>query len=159
MVFQSSYGLAPAQGIEGMIATASRIDDKLTRVAHVATPAGRLCVRQSEFKSRLPTAAGDITTTGLVLGVSVYDSMRMSAGYAAGDLVTILHKGVIWVLVEDAVTEGGAVYVRHTANGGATTIGGFRGTTDTGASLLAGATFRSSASAAGLAILEINVPS
>lgn len=158
MVMQSSYNAAPPIAIEGMVATATRVGDTLSRVAHVAIAAGRLCVRQSEGKARLPTAAGDITTAGLVLGVSRYDAMRPSPGYAVNDVVAVLHNGVIWVLVEDAVTEGGAVYVRHTANGGATTIGGFRGTTDTGAALLGNATFRSSASAAGLAMLELNTP-
>jgi len=69
-----------------------------------------------------------------------------------GDIVT---KGRVWVEVDEAVTAGGAVFVRHTT----ADIGKFRTDIDGGdAQEVLGAVFRSTTAGAGLALVELNTP-
>lgn len=100
------------------------------------------------------------------LGVTVRDEMRentflngVSGGspYQIGEMMGVLTKqGKIWVIVEDAVIAGGAVYCRFLANGALTQLGAFRSNADTvstvdHAFLIPNAQYYSSASAGGYA--------
>ena len=158
MTMQSLYNTAPAVAIEGMVADSSRQLDVLSRAANDAIPAGRLVVRQAEGKCKLPVATGEITG-GTALGVAMYDALRAAAPYAINDMVPVIHGGRVWVKVEEAVTEGGAVFVRFASGAGGTGLGAFRASADTATAVaLPGAVYRSSASANGLAIVELNLP-
>jgi hypothetical protein len=156
MPVQTSYSAAPAIGYAGQIADSS-VTNVISRIANESIVAGRFVVRQAEGKCKLPAAAADITS-GLALGVAMYDSSREPEAYASGDQVPVVRKGPVYVTVEAGVTEGGAVYVRHTADASLTTIGGFAPAAGTGLSLLPGARFASTALIGALAVVELNLP-
>jgi hypothetical protein len=116
-------------------------------------------------KARLPQAAADITDAKIALG---FTRMTQAAeqnygsaggvGYALESSMSIMRKGRIYVMTEDAVTDGGAVYVRHVAGAGET-LGSVRSDADgSDASILPGAAFRKATSASGISIVELNLP-
>lgn len=79
-------------------------------------------------------------------------------GYAATSLVRVYNKGVIIVYSETAVNPTLPVFIRYAANGALTQLGDFRATADGAfaSELTAGARWRSTTTAAGLAELSIN---
>ena len=115
-----------------------------------------------------------VLTTGLIAlptavdqkfaGVAVQtnkDTIRSTgvALYEAGEEITLLRKGRIWVYSEQAVNPTLAVFWRHTVN--ATLVpGDFRVDIDTAnaTDISAFAKWVSVTAAAGLAILEVNAP-
>lgn len=72
--------------------------------------------------------------------------------------MTVVRKGLIWVIVEDAVAKDATPFMRHTPNGaGKLQKGAFRSDADTANAIkLRGCVFRSSTSGAGLAQLEVD---
>lgn len=104
-------------------------------VAEVAIPFGRAVSRgASAGGAKLPTGAGDVS--GFV-GVSmrVQDDVENAAGllqYEIGRNVSVIDFGMVYVQVENAVTAGGGVFVRHAAGAGGTALGAFRGNADAG---------------------------
>lgn len=159
MPIQTTYLASPATAIEGMVADASRQTDIMSRAATVAIPAGRFCVRAADGTCKLPTVTGDVTGAGVGLGVSMYDAVAAPGGYVQYDMVPIVHKGRVYVVVEEAVTEGDPVFVRFAAGAGGSNLGAFRKSADTAtASQVPNAVYRSSASASGLAVVELNSP-
>lgn len=123
--------------------------------------AGRVvCVGANPGSCALPADAADV---GRSKGVVVYHPFRYAFGaneeeVAAGQVADLLEQGEVWVQVEDAVTEGEPVYVRHTADGGLDQLGVCFDGTGTGLALLPNARFASSAAAAGIARVRINLP-
>lgn len=82
-------------------------------------------------------------------GIAVYD---------IGEAISILRSGRIWVNAEEAINPTLAVFLRHTANGGLVP-GDFRTDLDgANADAVPNARWVSTTAAAGLAILEINLP-
>ena len=87
---------------------------------------------------RLPRLATDFSGYK-VRGVALADVSRVTlaaspyGGYAAGDALPVLRKGLVWMAVEDIATvaEGGLVYVRHVVSG-STVLGGIRAADDGG---------------------------
>ena len=75
----------------------------------------------------LPASAGDS-----IIGFTVYNvGHELPRGGAIAtinqnDMLNVMRKGNIYVIPEDTVSKGGAVYVRHTANGAATQLGSVR---------------------------------
>lgn len=91
-------------------------------------------------------------------GVVAFSPARSSLTYAVGEMASLVRQGRVWVSAEDAVSEGGPVYVRMTAGDGES-VGALRGTPDsTDCALLVGARWASTTSAAGLALVELNLP-
>lgn len=82
---------------------------------------------------------------GYFLGVAVRTMIKDT--YAAGDLVSVLKKGRVWVRVLAAVQAGDAAYVDDT-NGSFTNV-------SAGATQIVGGTFKSNAAENELAELEI----
>lgn len=76
--------------------------------------------------------------------------------------LSVAYKGKFWVVAEDAVTEGNAVFFRFADSAAPTAtqaIGRFRGDDDAAtAALITGARWGSSAAPGELAILELNLP-
>jgi hypothetical protein len=71
--------------------------------------------------------------------------------YLDGATVAVRREGSIWVVTEDACSEGGAVYCRTAANGALTQLGGIRSDADTAnAFVIPGARFERNSSALGL---------
>lgn len=99
-------------------------------------------------------------------GFAVYDnclvpntipSQDQTAEYHDKGTVSVMYKGSIWCIAENAVTQGAAVYVRTTTGSGGTTIGAVRGTdTDTStAVVIPNARFGNTAAAGALVKVEL----
>lgn len=117
---------------------------------------GLFVARQADGKVKLPTTGTEVTATGEGFALRDPTKEYSSAGYDNGDLVPVMRSGYVWVETEGAVTEEGAVYARHTANGGNTTLGKTRGDTDSGnAAAVPNARFISSTAGAGMALVEV----
>lgn len=91
---------------------------------------------------------------------TVSPPVTSGAEYKGDSAMNVLRKGRIWVKPEQAVTVGSDVYIRHTQGLSALhTVGRFRTDADTAkADQLSDARWITSASADGLAVLEINLP-
>lgn len=110
----------------------------------------------SGTQCRLPRQAADITGA-LGLGIAQADTTRESnsGAWPNQSAVAIKRFGRIYVRVEDAVSEGGDVYVRYTDPSTNYGLGSFRSDADSDAAKLPGASYRTSASAGGFAIVEL----
>lgn len=110
-----------------------------------------------------PTATYTYDTADYLLGIAMLSSVEQAMTTGVVDIadltaVNILNKGRVWVVVEEAVTPASPVFIRHTDNG-ANTSGGFRASADTArAKEFTRLRYMSSASAGGLAVVEINNP-
>lgn len=97
-----------------------------------------------------------------VLGIARADtslsrSVTPGTGYAITQTVSIKRKGRIWVLAENQVNKGDDVFVRLTA-AGAEVRGHMRSDSDAGDAIpVKGLTFFTSTTAAGLAVVEVNL--
>lgn len=145
--------------------TAGSISSVVTTANGALLPDGVLVVRDASINAdpmavRVPTSAGDITGGVAVAGVTIAEnvaSVRTAAGAAAPCMVNIMRKGFVLVQVEENVTANSAVYVRYAAGGnGRGSFGAGAGSSER--ALLAGAVYRSAASAGGLAEVEVNLP-
>ena len=130
----------------------------------VAAPAGVLVTPATGNKIKLPTSGAEVIAgVGVLMYISSKSIPDTTTGLenAIGDMVNYMEGGDIDVIVEEAVTPASAVYARHTANGaGKLQLGAFRTDSDSGnATLVSGARFINSTSAAGVATLRINRPS
>lgn len=133
----------------------------LTTPPSGAIPFGLMVAQATDdAECRLPVVTGDI-----MLGVSVIDhtepnQIRTGTNeYPIGSTVGIASQGRIWVTVEDAVSAGGAVYVRFETGSGGSQLGALRSDADSASAVvLAGAIFETSADAGALASLNLNRP-
>ena len=157
---QTSYTDLPAIGQEGQVFD-STAHESISKTADVAIPvAVGVTQGAADGTCKLP-APGDADANGdmHLLGIAMLDQHRDNSAqdYAAGDSVTLIRHGRVLVLVEDAVSAGGTVFVRHTV---ATTeqIGDFRSDADgTNADPVLGAKFVTSAGAGELAVIELDL--
>lgn len=116
--------------------------------------------------ARLPFATGEVTTERLALGFAIHNQAKENVlvssglseiGYLTQSTMSILHKGIFWAQVEDAVIAGGAVFVRFVAGTGEQ-LGAVRSDADgSDAVALPNARFKTSASAGGLAQISLNL--
>jgi hypothetical protein len=108
---------------------------------------------------RLPRQSSDVTgLRGEGFVVADFGKSDHSQKYHRNSMVNVMRKGYIFVLVEDAVAKGGAVYVRYAAGAGGTQLGSCR-SDDPGseAALLPSARYETAADAGELAMVEINL--
>lgn len=92
-----------------------------------------------------------------VLGMSIWQSAHepyTADGYLDKEEMPVLRKGRGYVVVEDAVANGDAVYVRIVVSG-ADACGQFGGERSASFALLRGAVFRSTAAIDGVAVMEL----
>ena len=125
--------------------------------AEAATLVSRTTVGALPFgRPASKDAAGDrsvhLTTTGdtVVEGISVINAAAKSAdgnSYADGDDAAIMRKGVVPVLTEGAVNRGDPV-----------TVTAATGTFTTGTGIAVAAVYRTTLGAAGIALIDINLP-
>lgn len=166
MAFQTSITRSPVNGVEGMLAdsNALAVESKVVKAATLA-PARAVRVDSADAFElvTVPTAAAQVTgdaTNAPPIGVTIWDGTAPSNPYVAGDPVAVMRVGSIYVLSEATVDPSLPVYIRHTASGGNTIIGGFSSAAGTGLSLApAGWRWTSKTTATTqLAKLEVNLP-
>jgi hypothetical protein len=157
---QTVMNAGPAAGFAGMLADTDMGKRAESFAAAVAVPLGvGVCKAGSDTQCKLPTSAGEAAK---LFGVAIHSHVEGGANgsddYPIGAMVPVLSRGVAWVKVEAAVVKGDPVYVRHTADGILTQLGGWSNAAGTGLALVAGAKFISSAAGGGLAQLQVNLP-
>ena len=159
---QSAFVFDKSLGYPGCVADAVNTV-KESKAAAAAVPFGTLvCRRASPADGQdvcaNPAATADVTARAY--GIALRDETRKhGTGYEINDQVTYLRRGRVWVTVEDGVTGGAAVFVRFTVEAPDLQLGTFRSDADTDKAVaLPGAVYRTSASAGGLAMVEINLP-
>jgi hypothetical protein len=163
MTLQTSISLYSVPGQPGQIASISLYSIYQAVPGWTADgviPFGRLVrIDSSDNKIKLPSATGQT-----IVGATVFNMIRNAAyldsgaidGIPDGGLADILTKGDIWASCESATAApGDKVYVRHTADGAKTTLGGVANAAGTGLDLVDGALFLSSTSN-GLAVIKLN---
>jgi hypothetical protein len=98
------------------------------------------------------------------LGVIAYQPAQMPTNYNVASLQgnpprRIVRRGLVWVTVEENVSDGDDVYVRYASGGGGTQLGAFRKSADTAtAAQLTGAKYRGGATAGNVCKVEVNLP-
>lgn len=135
------------------------LSDKVGRVAAADVKFG-LGLAQTAVagQAEVPTATG-FTFEGISVQTNKPTlNATGEALYEAGQEITVLRKGRIWVYSEVAVAVNDPVYLRHTDNA-ALLAGDFRNDADTArADQIANARFITATTAAGLVMVEINLP-
>lgn len=160
---QTSYSVDQAAAVAGLLGD-SGYHDVLSGIASVAMGFGLAVLKGSgDADLALPGASGDVAK---VKGVTVHQHMEQSlagvAQYAQKSAVSVLHKGRIWVQVEESVVPGDAVFVRYAAGGnGVGSFGKTAGTSEraqlSDGSMGSKAKYLTTASANGLALLEVSL--
>lgn len=182
---QGSYPQRLIVGHEGMVADLqSYVTRSYRNQSGAALPYGVLCMTDNSPSSNDPYAIEIATGATNIVGLAI-DTLTMEGtnlgtntytpnptpfysdgrpGYADGQTVNILSKGVVWVYATEAIALGNAVRFWDTAYSG-TVTGAFLGRFCTTASgtrttaITGGARWLSETSAAGLVLLEIDIPS
>lgn len=155
---QLSYTNAPEAAYEGQMAD-SGAKDIISKTADTDISFGLfVSLGSGDNNCKLPAASGDVG--GTTFGVTIRAASREpngDVGYLENDTVAILNKGRVWMRVEDAVTAGDDVYVRHTANGAGKDPGQVRSDADTAKAVqLTRAKFATSAGAGELVVVELS---
>lgn len=126
-------------------------------------PIGHVVSQGTEWDQiKSPAAAGDLATD-TARGIALLDETRYqdTDGYYESDdgvPVEYIRSGFVWVEVEDAVTAGNALFVRHTAGAGEV-LGAIRSDADgTDATECAWLISRTDAGAGELCRVEISLP-
>jgi hypothetical protein len=165
---QLAYTINQAVARVGQLADASMVKDVQSfKAATVPMFYGRVASRGASTDAVIhPTTEAGVENPLLVRGIVIasheIESQTGSAepSYPAESVVPVLRKGRVWVLSENAVTEGTSVpFVRHAVDGGNTAIGKVRAGTATGATgELPTAKFLSSTTGANqLVLLQIDL--
>ncbi len=157
---QTSYALKAPQAVLGLVS--EDFDKQVQTVIPSATVACALlvCADLTSGKpfnyAKLPASAADIKRA---IGVIMQDFTREGGvDFAANRAAPAVREGRIWVKAEGAITRWAPVFVRHTANGGLTQLGGFRADDDSGhAALLEGAISLTDAADGELFMLEVDL--
>jgi len=159
---QTSYSLNMGRGLAGQLADTGPTDI-ITKELPVATPFGVGVTRSGESEAVVPDATGEVSTKGLFLGVTVHthaveSSASGTASYPAKSVASILKKGRILVLVEEAVNAGDPAFCRFASGGGGSQLGAFRKSADTASAVaVPGAYYHKGAGAGELAVLDLNL--
>lgn len=161
---QLSYSASMPVGYPGMIADTNTGSRHIVSCVNpsVAIPVGRCVARGTDDDHvKLPTTSAEVTAAR---GIAVQDwlseiTVSDVQTYPVKSAVGVMRQGRIWVTVEEAVNDGDDVFVRFASGAGGTGLGAFRKSADTATAVaLPSAKYVTTAAAAGLAIVEINMP-
>ena len=95
----------------------------------------------------------------LVAGIALYNSMREPGTFARYEGLSVIRKGRVKVSAEGAVTSGGPVYVRFVVAGNEVYGAMLAAPDSTDCGLLPGARWASTTTGAGIAVVDLNLPS
>lgn len=143
---QSTYAAGHARWYEGMVLNQEPAGI-VSRVAQDAEGVGfgKVCV-QGDADNQVV----DSEATAKFVGIAVADPSQPGDTYAQYATVAVMKRGVIVVQASEAVAVGDPVYY--------TPADGVLSKTATSNTLIAGATWETSTSGAGLAALRLNTP-
>lgn len=135
-----------------------------SRLAAAVIPFGTIvCQRASPAdgvdQCANPAASADVTAR--LRGIAMYnDTARNGFGYEVNQGVTYMRQGYCWVVCESAIAQDVDPFVRFAAGTGVI-LGALYNAADTASAVqtgLSGIRTRSALSAAGLVLVEINLP-
>jgi 2-keto-4-pentenoate hydratase len=139
--------------------------DESSHVTEAAMPAGVLvCQGTADNQCKVPASAANVAAAR---GVVLYNALMPAPGddattndFAAARAVSVMNSGVVWVVCEDAIAAGAAVFCRHTANGGGKLqLGAVRSDADGAtAASLPNCRAVSTSTGAGVVKLRVNLP-
>jgi len=161
---QTTYNTDPAVGFRGMLADPN--DDAfiitLANGAAAAVGFGIMVKRDAtnpESQFDIFSATGQDPVGILVHTHCQQDpSLAGALGVALLETAGVVRRGRIWVVTEEAIAVTDDVYFRHTSGTG-TEIGAFRNDADTAScDQITNAQWLRGCAAAGVALLEINLP-
>lgn len=162
MAVQTTYAQAPATAIAGLVADNAPSYSVSGNPDNGVVDAPGLFVARgaAEGTFKLPTSGAEVAAG---LGVVAYQPAQIPTNYGVAALQgnpprRILRRGLIWVTVEENVSDGDDAYVRF-ATGTAAQKGAFRKSADSAtAAQLPGAKFRGGATAGNVCKVEVNLP-
>ncbi len=156
MSVQTSYPTGFEPAVEGQQAN-NASQDLTVRSAEGEIPFGRAVVRgTADRQAKLVSGSSDkfLGVSLRIVGVENPLGGELTK-YDDKEPASVLRKGYVWVVTEQAVVPGDDVYYRHTAPG-SEKLGQFRKDADTSnATQLANATFETTAEAGKLAVIRI----
>ena len=161
---QTSYSVDPALGFRGLLADPNT-DSYMIPLANGAAAAqgfGIMVRRDAtnpEDQFDIFSATGQ-TPVGILVHTQAQQNQALAdpLGVSLLETASVLRRGRIWVVVEEAITVGDDVYFRHTAGTGSE-IGAFRNDADTAScDQVTNAQWLQGSTGAGIALLELNIP-
>jgi len=160
---QTSYPLVPPVAFAGMLdALAHKFAESRAQAESSAEVPFGVAVAEGadETKAILP-AASTAKVIGLVIHSHTYaPSYELgTVGIKPKCMLSVLRKGRIWVVVEEAVVPGDRLFVRYASGAGGTQLGGIRKSAVTSETIdcTGMGIFRTTqATVGGLAILEVD---
>ena len=160
---QTSYATDMSAGNDGQIYDIG-FNDYVSGLAEQAVIPGIVVTKgTSANEVDLPNAAADVSNPKLVKGFVVRDlAVEVPASgvvsYPATTAVSVMRKGRIWAVCENAFAHTDSVFVRITAASTNTQLGRIRTDADTAtATALSGVKFLNSGSAGALALLQVDL--
>jgi hypothetical protein len=103
-----------------------------------------------------------VDTNSVPIGVTLHTHQAdplIGIGIPNKGTLNLLKRGRVYVTVEEAVTPASPVFVRFASGAGGTQKGGFRASADSATAVAwTRARYLTTAAAAGLAVLEVNLP-
>jgi hypothetical protein len=150
---------------DGGVIVSARSSEASTEIAFgtaVIRDTDALTPSTSVANVKYPTATG-FRCYGLVVHAHDYENGPNGnlgiTGVKPDGHLSLMRRGMMYVNVEDAATEGNAAFVRHTANGAGKTPGNLRSDADTNkADKVQGVTFRGTTTTAGdLVLVEVDL--
>ena len=159
MPVQTSYSLEHSVALPGLIADLG-LQDILSGVVETAVIGFGLAVVQGTADNQviLPSGGGDDFRGIAIRQLNEVANASDVAEYAVSSELNYMRTGRTWVICEDGCVPGAPALWRHTAPG-SEVIGALRTDSDGGdAAQIAGASFRTTASAGAIALLELNIP-
>jgi hypothetical protein len=134
-VLQTTILETPSAGQNGHIAASTAgLGETLVRLADANLEPGLFVCEGSTVgvECKVPTTDAEARACiGCTIDPEYLNEIGAAAAYLTGDAVTLLQKGYIWVNSEGTVAHDGAVFVRHTSDGGSNTVlGKARGDSD-----------------------------
>lgn len=160
---QTAYTVNMAAAAAGLIADMFEKDVMSFITPSDSIPFGLAVARNStdDYNCKLPAASGD-DLIGIALSTMAKEiplgAPVQTVQYVAGDAVSVMREGRVWVLVEETVLPGSPVFVRFTAGAGGSQKGAFRASADSASAVAwTKAKYLTNAVAGALALVEVRM--
>jgi hypothetical protein len=158
---QTSFPILNTPAFAGMVFGAKPLTE--SRLAAASIPFGTFVCRRASPADGVdqcanPAASADVTAR--LLGIAIHnDTARNGYGYEQYQGVTYVRKGLVWMVCESSIAEQIDPFVRFAAGTG-TILGALYSGADSTTAVATGMRIRtrSTLSAAGLVLVEINLP-
>ncbi len=160
---QTTYSRVADDGFAGLLGDSGEGMFLISRALEAATAMafGLGVIYGTDPEKQFDRFAG----AGVLAGIVAHKQNRSqpalatTLGIVQNEVASLVRNGRIWVVVEEAITVGDLVFVRHTAGGGGTQLGAWRNDADTAsAQAVPEASWLKGSTGAGIALLQINLP-